>query len=178
MMEMLKGVLCFTDAETPSTKMSDFFPLTKRISEWTVPKTVEVVIPLILPFLFLATLTPSPGLSLVVVAFLERVEADLAAAQKAIADETKMLKLAEGEKKVIRVEADQLKGEKEALEAREGDGGRIFAQKKELKTEYQRQVDEMYFFDYRCCMKKNGIMHGIPSLPSDDEDAIPGYPLC
>ena len=31
-MEMLKGVLCFTDAETPSTKMSDFFPLTKRIS--------------------------------------------------------------------------------------------------------------------------------------------------
>ena len=54
----------------------------------------------------------------------------------------------------------------------------FFAQKKELKTEYQRQVDEMYFFDYRCCMKKNGIMHGIPSLPSDDEDAIPGYPLC
>ncbi|RVW75676.1 hypothetical protein CK203_055230 [Vitis vinifera] len=44
MMEMLKGVLCFTDAETPSTKMSDFFPLTKRISEWTVPKTVEVVV--------------------------------------------------------------------------------------------------------------------------------------
>ena len=32
MMEMLKGVLCFTDAEAPSTKMSDFFPLTKRIS--------------------------------------------------------------------------------------------------------------------------------------------------
>ena len=46
------------------------------------------------------------------------MEADLAAAQKAIADETEMLKLAEGEKKVIRVEADQLKGEKEALEAR------------------------------------------------------------
>ena len=31
-MEMLKGVSCFTDAETPSTKMSDFFPLTKRVS--------------------------------------------------------------------------------------------------------------------------------------------------
>lgn len=30
-MEMLKRVLCFTDAEVPSTKMSDFFPLTKRI---------------------------------------------------------------------------------------------------------------------------------------------------
>ena len=30
MMEILKRVSCFTDAEPPSTKMSDFFPLTKR----------------------------------------------------------------------------------------------------------------------------------------------------
>ena len=29
MMDMLKRVSCFTDAEPPSTKMSDFFPLTK-----------------------------------------------------------------------------------------------------------------------------------------------------
>lgn len=32
MIEMLKRVSCFTNAESPSTKMSDFFPLTKRIS--------------------------------------------------------------------------------------------------------------------------------------------------
>ncbi|KAL6321734.1 hypothetical protein AAG906_031248 [Vitis piasezkii] len=32
MMEMLRRVLCFIDVEPPSTKMSDFFPLTKRIS--------------------------------------------------------------------------------------------------------------------------------------------------
>lgn len=32
MMEMLKRVSCFTDAKAPSTKMSDFFPLTKWIS--------------------------------------------------------------------------------------------------------------------------------------------------
>ncbi|KAL6312623.1 hypothetical protein AAG906_006768 [Vitis piasezkii] len=32
LMEMLKEVSCFTDAEAPSTKMSNFFPLTKRIS--------------------------------------------------------------------------------------------------------------------------------------------------
>ena len=50
------------------------------------------------------------------------------------------------------------------------------AQKKKLETEYQRQVDEMYFFDYCCCMKKNGIMHDILSLPFDDENAIPGGP--
>ena len=31
-MEMLNKVSCFTDAELPSTKMSDFFPLTKRVT--------------------------------------------------------------------------------------------------------------------------------------------------
>lgn len=31
MMEMLRWVPCFIDAEPPSTKMSNFFPLTKRI---------------------------------------------------------------------------------------------------------------------------------------------------
>ncbi|KAL6335469.1 hypothetical protein AAG906_029712 [Vitis piasezkii] len=38
---------------------------------------------------------------------------------------------------------------------------------------YQKQVDEMYFFDYRCCMKKNGIIQDIPSLISDDESETP-----
>ena len=147
---------------------------------------------------------------------LERVEADLATAQKAVADGAEMIKLAEEEKGAIRVEADQLKEEKEALEGQvngvEQDNSqlkkemdelraslaarkketeglqaglvaqrkemevRFATQKKELKTEYQRQVDEMYFFSYCCCMKKNGIMHDIPSLPSDDEDAILGGP--
>ena len=51
-----------------------------------------------------------------------------------------------------------------------------FATQKVLETEYQRQVDEMYFFGYHCCMKKNGIMHVIPSLPFDDEDMIPEGP--
>ena len=32
MMEMLKGVSCFTDVEAHSTRMSDFFSLTKRVS--------------------------------------------------------------------------------------------------------------------------------------------------
>ena len=32
MMEMLKGVPCFTDAEAHSTRMSDFFSLAKRVS--------------------------------------------------------------------------------------------------------------------------------------------------
>ena len=60
------------------------------------------------------------------------------------------------------------------LLAQRKERARFATQKKELETKYQRQMDEMYFFDYRCCMKKNGIMHDIPSLPSDDENAIPG----
>ncbi|KAL6335861.1 hypothetical protein AAG906_003486 [Vitis piasezkii] len=62
----------------------------------------------------------------------------------------------------------------------------LLAQRKEIEVDLQlvrrsycmsiKGVDKMYFFCYRCCMKKNGIMHDIPSLPSNDEDAIPGGP--
>ena len=58
--------------------------------------------------------------------------------------------------------------QKKELEAK------FVAQKKELEAEYQKQVGKMYFLGYRCCMKKNSIMHDISSLPSDDEDEILG----
>ncbi|RVW32624.1 hypothetical protein CK203_076493 [Vitis vinifera] len=35
--------------------------------------------------------------------------------------------------------------------------------REELEADYQKQVDEMYFFGYRCCMKK----HGIKGRPFD-----------
>ena len=35
----------------------------------------------------------------------------------------------------------------------------------------------MYFIGYHYCMKKNGIMHDIPSPSFDDEDEIPGASL-
>ena len=47
------------------------------------------------------------------------------------------------------------------------------AQKKDLEAEYQKQVDEMYFFGYRCCMKKNDITQYIHFLPINDEDEVP-----
>ena len=53
---------------------------------------------------------------------------------------------------------------------------RFADQKKEMEEEYQRQADEMYFFSYRYCMKKHGIMHDISSFPSDEEDVAPGGP--
>ena len=63
-----------------------------------------------------------------------------------------------------------LAAQKEEMEAR------FAAQKKEMEEEYQKQADEMYFFGYRCCMKKHGIMHDIPSFLSDEEDTTPGGP--
>ena len=149
---------------------------------------------------------------------LEKVEAELATAQKAVADGAEKLSQAEEEKGTVRAKVNLLKREKGALEGqikgveqensqlknevdelraslaaqkketerlqagliaqREKMESKFAAQKKELETEYQRQVDEMYFFDYHCYMKNNDIMHDVLSLPSDDEDAIPGGPPC
>lgn len=38
------------------------------------------------------------------------------------------------------------------------------AQKEELEGEYQKQVDDMFFFDYRCCMKKHDITQIPPGI--------------
>ena len=35
---------------------------------------------------------------------------------------------------------------------------------------YQWQVDNIFFYGYRCCMKKHGITDDIPNIPLDDED--------
>lgn len=43
---------------------------------------------------------------------------------------------------------------------------------KELEVLYQHRVDDMFFYDYRCCMKKNGITNDIPSIPSDEENDV------
>ena len=51
------------------------------------------------------------------------------------------------------------------------------AKKKELDEDYQKQVNEMFFFDYQCCMRKNDITQDIISYPSDDEDATISGPV-
>ena len=40
---------------------------------------------------------------------------------------------------------------------------RFAAQKKDLEVNYQKQVDDMFFYGYRCCMKKHGIANDTPS---------------
>lgn len=56
-------------------------------------------------------------------------------------------------------------------------GAGFAAQKEEFKGEYQKQVDDMLFFGYRCYMKKNDITQNIPSYPSDDDDIAADDPI-
>ena len=47
-------------------------------------------------------------------------------------------------------------------------------QKEDLEADYQKQVDDIFFYGYRCCMKKHDIAHYTPNFPSDDEDEFLG----
>lgn len=60
--------------------------------------------------------------------------------------------------------------QKKELEAR------FVVQREELEVDYQKQVDEMYFFSYQCCMKKNGIKRDVPSIPPGEEDKLRDKP--
>ncbi|WKA06515.1 hypothetical protein VitviT2T_024411 [Vitis vinifera] len=44
---------------------------------------------------------------------------------------------------------------------------------KELEMTYQQQVDDMFFYNHRCCMKKHDITNDIPNIPFDnDKDEV------
>ena len=43
-------------------------------------------------------------------------------------------------------------------------------QKEDLEVNYQKQVDDMFFYGYQCCMKKHGIAKDTPNLSSNDEN--------
>ena len=46
---------------------------------------------------------------------------------------------------------------------------RFTVENEALTENYQKQVDEMFFYGYQCCMRKNGITQDIPTYLSDDE---------
>ena len=37
---------------------------------------------------------------------------------------------------------------------------------------YQQQVDDMFFYNYHCYMKKHGITDDIPSIMLDDKKEV------
>ena len=50
------------------------------------------------------------------------------------------------------------------------------SQNEELEGEYQKQVNDMFFFDYRCCIKKHGITQDTPNYHSNNKDGAIGGP--
>ena len=51
-----------------------------------------------------------------------------------------------------------------------------FASQMKLESKYKKQVDDMFFFNDRCYMKKYGITQETLIYPSDNEDAAAGDP--
>ena len=49
--------------------------------------------------------------------------------------------------------------------------GEFAAEREELEADYQKQVDDTFFFGYRCCMK-NGIKWDVPSIPPGEEKML------
>ncbi|RVX10856.1 hypothetical protein CK203_018340 [Vitis vinifera] len=50
--------------------------------------------------------------------------------------------------------------------------GEFAAEREELEANYQKQVDDMFFFGYRCYMKKHGIKRDVPSIPPGEEKKL------
>ena len=50
------------------------------------------------------------------------------------------------------------------------------AWKEDLEVDYQKQVDDIFLYEYRCYIKKHGIIHDAPTFPSDDENEFLGDP--
>ena len=101
---------------------------------------------------------------------LETIKSDVVAARKLVEEGVGLLRMTEEEEKeVAQAEARWLAEEKEAIMAgnnktdeetrrlRQELRAGFAIQKEKLETEYQKQVDNMFFYSYRCCMKKHDV---------------------
>lgn len=100
---------------------------------------------------------------------LELAESKAAIAGKLVEKGIELLRKMEEVNEVAEAEAHQLAEEKKAMEVGkknvEKEVGQLrqklhegfLVQKEELKVEYQKRVDDMFFYGYQYCMKKHGI---------------------
>ena len=89
-------------------------------------------------------------------------------------DEVALLR---GEVRHLRTEVSIEKKQREDLQLRLSAQkkeleGEFAAEREELEADYQKQVDDMFFFGYRCCMKKNGIKRDVLSIPPGEEKKL------
>ncbi|RVW75598.1 hypothetical protein CK203_059085 [Vitis vinifera] len=87
-----------------------------------------------------------------------------------------------GDVRQLRTEASIEKKQKEDLQLRlvaqkEELEGEFAADREALEADYQKQVDDMFFFGYRCCMKKNGIKRDVPSIRPGEEKKLLDKPV-
>ena len=124
-------------------------------------------------------------------ASLEMEKGKVAASRKLAEEGTSLLRKIEEEKETVQVETCRLAEEKKIMAANkkktEEEVVRLrqelqilwagfAAQKEDFEAGYQKQVDDMFFYGYQCCMKKHGIAQDNPSFPSDDKDEFLGGP--
>ncbi|KAL6319709.1 hypothetical protein AAG906_026781 [Vitis piasezkii] len=81
--------------------------------------------------------------------------------------EVKALKELQEGMQAEKAKARRMGEEKEVVEAKCKVGFTV--DKEALTRDYQKQVDEMFFYGYQCCMRKNAITQDIPTYSFDDE---------
>lgn len=62
------------------------------------------------------------------------------------------------------MEAGKKNAEREVGQLRQKLQEGFAIKKEELKVEYQKRVDDMFFYGYQCCMKKHGIVQDTPAF--------------
>lgn len=116
---------------------------------------------------------------------LEMVRNEAAAGQNLAKEGVCLLRKANEEKEMSQVEAHRLVEEKATMVAknektkektvwlrRELQDLRVglATQKKDLEADYQKQIDDILFYDYQRCMKNHDIANDTPIFSFDDED--------
>lgn len=116
---------------------------------------------------------------------LEMAKSKVVTAWKLAEEGACLLRKTDEEKEASQVEACQLAKEKTTMMTKKEKTkneiaqlrrelqdlrARFAAQKKDLETNYQKQVDDKFFYGYRCCMKKHDITNDTPNFPFDDDD--------
>lgn len=112
---------------------------------------------------------------------LEMTRSEVVAAQKLAKEGVCLLRKANEEKEMSQVEARRLVEEKVTMVAknektvwlrRQLQDLRVVlvAQKKDLEADYQKQIDDIFFYAYQCCMKNHDIANDTSIFFSDDED--------
>ncbi|KAL6314406.1 hypothetical protein AAG906_022489 [Vitis piasezkii] len=85
------------------------------------------------------------------------------------------LSTARGDNEALRADLAEAKSREESMDARlheAEDEMALLRGMEEFEADYQKQVDDMFFFGYRCCMKKYDIKRDIPSIPPGEEKKL------